>query len=183
MTRDEIKKNSIEKELEKLEAQRERRIKLVEKKAIKAEKLGVNISEEEFRRVRDSLTSDQAYTYLELDIARDDLKDTERRIEIKKKNLEKAGARVAAYKEKKSAEEIEKEKAAEIARWAEDGIEVEVMSANYIRGKTPGGERFSIEGNHGLTERSLHCFTLIVGGDMIFSSGEFARAYAEIKRR
>ena len=52
MTRDEIKKRSIEREIEKLEKQRERRIAILEKKIAAAEKLGANLTREEFRLLR-----------------------------------------------------------------------------------------------------------------------------------
>lgn len=181
MTRDEIKKQSIEREIEKLEKQRERRIATVEKKKAAAEKLGANLTREEFRRSHDILTEKQDAACFALIVAQEELEDTEHRIAKLRKSLEKVDTRVTICREKKTAEEIEKEKAAAIEEWARDGITVDFMSGSMIRGKTPKGKYFSIEGNNGFTDRSRHCFTLTINGEMIFSSGEFYRAYSAVK--
>lgn len=181
MTRDEIKKQSIEREIEKLEKQRERRVSILEKKTAAAEKLGANLTKEEFRERHAALSEKQDAACFALLCARSDLEETESRIARLRKSLEKAERRVAVYVEQKTQEEIERERAAAIEEWARDGITVEVMSANLIRGRTPKGRYFSIDGNNGFTDRSRHCFTLTIDGKMIFSSGEFYRAYSVVK--
>lgn len=181
MTRDEIKKRSIEREIEKLEKQRERRIAILEKKIAAAEKLGANLTREEFRKSHDALTEKQDAACFAVIIAREELEETEGRIERLRKSLKKADKKVAIYREQKTAEEIEKEKAAAIEEWARDGITVEIMSGSTIRGRTPKGKYFAIDGNNGFTDRSRHCFTLTINGEMIFSSGEFYRAYSAVK--
>lgn len=181
MTRDEIKKRSFESEIAKLEKQRERRIAILEKKTAAAEKLGANLTEEEFRKSHATLTEKQDAACFALLCARSDLAETESRIEKLKKSLAKVDRRVAVYTEQKTQEEIEREKAAAIEEWARDGITVETMSSNLITGRTPKGRYFSIDGNNGFTNRSRHCFTLTIDGKMIFSSGEFYRAYSVVK--
>lgn len=182
MTRDEIKAKSIATELEKLNARRERNIKTLEKKAAIAEKFGMNVSKEEWFALRDGATPDQIGAYLDLSLIRSELEDTEHRIATLTRNGEKVQKKVIAHTERISEEEAERRAAAEIKRWADDGITVKHMTSNYIVGETPKGKFFRIEGNNGITERSLHCFTLQIGADTIFTSGEFYRAYAVIKR-
>lgn len=182
MTRDEIKAKSIAAELEKLNARRERNIKTLEKKAAIAEKFGMNISQKEWFALRDGATPDQSGAYMNLSIARGELEDTEHRIATLTKNGEKVEKTITARRQIISAEEAERRAAEEIKRWTDDGITVKRMSSNYIVGETPKGKFFRIEGNNGLTERSRHCFTLQIGADTIFTSGEFYRAYGVIKR-
>ena len=103
------------------------------------------------------------------------------------KRLAKADEKVAEYRAQveamedlKSKEELQKlEFEQEQKEWAKDGITLEYR----YTGKTPKGETFLIAGNNGYTERSLHCVTLYIGGETIFTSGEFWRAYAVIKNR
>ena len=78
-------------------------------------------------------------------------------------------------REKLMQAEFEKEQ----KQWAKDGITLEER----YYGTTPNGKRFYIERNNGVTFRSMHCFTLTIDGETIFTSGEFWRAYSEIKRR
>ena len=181
MTRDEIKKRSFESEIAKLEKQRERKIAILRKKTAAAEKLGANLSAEEFRARHDTLTEKQDAVCFALLLAKDDLEETESRIARLKKSLSKVDRRVTVCVEQRTQEEIEKEKAAAIEEWARDGITVELISSNLIRGRTPKGKYFTIDGNNGFTDRSRHCFTLSIVGKMIFSSGEFYRAYSVIK--
>ena len=62
--------------------------------------------------------------------------------------------------------------------WTKDGITLEER----YNGKTPSGKQFWIGGNRGFTNRSWHCFTLYIDGVCIFTSGEFWRCYATIKK-
>lgn len=183
MTRDELKAKSINTELEKLNARRDRNIKTLEKKAAIAEKFGMNVTREEWFELREEATPDQSAAYLNLSIARGELEDTEHRIATLSRNAEKVQRTVTARAEAISKEEAERRAAEEIKRWADDGITVKHMTSNFIVGETPKGEFFRIEGNNGFTERSRHCFTLQIGKETVFTSGEFYRAYAIIKRR
>ena len=87
-------------------------------------------------------------------------------------------AEVEKIEDLKMREELRKlEFEAEQKEWAKDGITLE---GRYY-GATPNGKRFYVLGNNGWTERSLHCFTLYIDGETIFTSGEFWRAYGVIK--
>lgn len=47
-------------------------------------------------------------------------------------------------------------------------------------GITPSGKKFVWSGNNGMTERSRYCGTLILDGEMIFTSGTIAKAFEYI---
>ena len=102
MTRDEIKKRSFESEIAKLEKQRERKLAILEKKTATAEKLGANLTQEEFRERHASLTEKQDAACFALLCARSDLEETESRIATLRKSLEKAERRVAVHVEQKT---------------------------------------------------------------------------------
>ena len=172
---------SVEKLIEKLQESKRRIEARLEKKIAAAEKVGMNISEEEWFNIRDNITDEQYIAHFELSVVRDELKDIERRISVNSKTLEKTSAKVRAHHEAVSKEEAERKKADEIKRWAEDGITVDQITSNTVSGKTPNGKHFSIFGNNGFAERSRHCFTLYIDGNMIFTSGEFYRAYRAVK--
>ena len=181
MTQEERKQQSLAKELEKLNTRREKALARLEKKTTAAEKVGMNISDEEWFEVRDSVTQEQCMAHLEMYSARREVADIEHRISVLTESHEKVSTKVRARVESISKEEAERQKAEEIARWVEDGITVERMTSNYITGKTPNGKYFGIHGNNGFTDRSRHCFSLYIGGEMIFTSGEFYRAYRTVK--
>lgn len=115
------------------------------------------------------------------------IKEIKSSIERAEKRLAKAEQEVSAYYEEldkladlKAKEEfMKKQFEQEQKEWKKDGITLE---SRYL-GYTPQGRRFTIHGNNGFTNRSLHCFQLIIDGETIFTSGEFWRAYSEIKRR
>lgn len=112
-----------------------------------------------------------------------ELTDKITKIEIR---LEKANEQVDAYhKEIETITDLQKKEELmkleweqEQAEWLKDGIKLERRYA----GETPNGKRFAIYGNCGFTERSRHCFTLRIGGETIFTSGEFWRCYGTIKK-
>lgn len=182
MTREEIKAKSLNAEIEKLNTRRERNIKTLEKKSDAADKADVFVSEQDFLKIRDTLTPEQISIYIDLSIARDDLADTEKRIEKLTASAKKAIAAATIKVERISAEEAERRAAEEVKRWAADGITVTFMSTNLIAGTTPNGAPFRIEGNNGITERSRHCFALAIGTETVFTSGEFVLAYKIVKR-
>lgn len=181
MTQEERRQQSLAKELEKLNIRREKALAKLEKKTTAAEKVGMNISDEEWFEVRDSVTQEQGMAHLEMYSARREVADIEHRISVLTESREKVSTKVRARVESISKEEAERQKAEEIARWAEDGITVEKMDSDTIHGKTPKGKRFTIHGNHGFAQRSRHCFTLYIDCEMIFTSGEFYRAYRTVK--
>lgn len=195
----EIKFRSICKELEKLNSQLER----AEKRLAKAEADAVKKdamfeSHEAYRAWLDNVPTDGGWIINKADIEKNgayraftsaqyDVKDLKERIEKTEKRFEKAQDKmedrrkaiqiIANQKKKEELMKLEFEE--EQKEWAKDGITLEER----YRGFTPNGKRFLIRINRGFTERAMHCFTLYIGGQTIFTSGEFWRAYAEIKKR
>ena len=117
--------------------------------------------------------------------AQNRIEELQEKIERIKGKLEKAEAKVDEYhknieiiEDAKKREELWKlEFEAEQKEWLKDGIKLE---GRYY-GTTPSGKRFGISSNCGFTVRSLHCFTLYLNGNTIFTSGEFWRCYLTIK--
>lgn len=185
MTQQERKMNSINKELEKLTNGLTKKIEQVEKKSAKCEKMGcLNWTADDANASKDV----KAYeAWFSLEIAKDDVKDLESRIENAQKRLAKITAQVLNIKEDEAeADRIRKIETMSreqfIAECAKDGIKIEVMTNNYLTGLTKSGKRFSIEGNSGWTDRSRHCYSLRIDGKGIFTSGDFATCYTVIKR-
>ena len=123
--------------------------------------------------------------YHDLCMAEDNVEEIREQIERAEKRFEKVTEQVNKYYEEVEAINDLKEKEAlrklefeqEQKEWKKDGITL----LDRYSGLTPSGKRFSIYGNSGWTERSRHCFTLYVDGNMIFTSGEFWRAYGIVK--
>lgn len=195
----EIRYNKEVKELEKLNARLERAKKAYNKKLETAKKYGVENWTNEDRHEWSKTVKKTENGFLvnnsdikivgawfELQCAKDEVKDVEKAIERAEKRLEHAEMKmnehfeeISKIEDAKKREELwqadfEKEQ----KEWAKDGIKLE---ARY-NGVTPSGKRFFIDRNNGATYRSLHCFTLTIDGETIFTSGEFWRAYLEIKR-
>lgn len=195
----EIKLRSQTAELEKLTAKKERAEAKLQKARAKAEKLGVaGWSMEDFRAYVDTMeVKDGWFTdkkQIEKKAAWSDRWSAERElneinasIERAENRFAKAEAEVETYREQvkaqmsaKAYEDLMKVTFEEEQReWAKDGVNLE---GRYY-GETPKGKRFWIEGNHGFTERSRHCFTLTIDGETIFTSGEFWLCYSIIKNR
>ena len=186
------------KELEKLNKRLERAQKSLSKKKAVAEKIGVAAwTEEDHRAFLNSIeTNEYGWIVNKADIKKNgayyDLIGAEREVEEVSEEIRNAEARLDKAEEllerhKKEVEAIEGYKNAEALRaqefeaerkeWKKDGIALERRYAGY----TPSGKRFEIYGNSGYTRRSLHCFTLYIDGNTVFTSGEFWRAYAVIK--
>ena len=195
----EIKFRSICKELEKLNSQLER----AEKRLAKAEadavkKNAMFESHEAYRAWLDNVPTDGGWIINKADIEKNgayraftsaqyDVKDLKERIEKTEKRFEKAQEKmedrrkaIQIIEDQKKKEELMKlEFEEEQKEWAKDGITLEERYS----GITPKGNRFLIFGNSGFTTRSWHCFTLYINGNVIFTSGEFWKAYAEIMKR
>ena len=195
----EIKFRSLYKDLEKLHAQLER----AEKRLVKAEENAIKLgamfeSFEEYRAWLDTVPTNGGWIIDKKDVEKNgayrsftsaqyDIKDLKERIEKAEKRLAKAEEKLEAYHDEVRA--IEDAKAKEMLfqaefeeeqkEWAKDGIKL----IKRYEGETPSGARFFIWQNNGVTLRSFHCYTLYINGEVIFTSGEFWRAYAEIKRR
>ena len=194
----EIKHRSIMNELNKLNARLERAEKTLAKKQALAEKMGVSeMTNDEHREWLNTVeTTDMGWivnkadqkkngAWYDLHSAKRDVEDIKGQIERAEKRFEKAEEslkeyreeveRIASLKEKEALWKAEFEQ--EQKEWAKDGITLE----SRYTGLTPQGKRFLIYGNNGFTVRSLHCFTLYIDGQTIFTSGEFWRAYGVIK--
>lgn len=196
----EITYSKHQKELEKLNAQLERAEKTYAKKLEIAKKYGVENWNPDDRNawVQTVPTTQSGFFVNKADekkngawwdyiIAAHDIDDIKDRIERAEKRLAKSEQEVNKYYEeldrladlKAKEEYMKKQFEQEQKEWKKDGITLE---SRYL-GYTPQGRRFTIHGNSGFTNRSLHCFQLIINGETIFTSGEFWRAYSEIKRR
>lgn len=200
MKRVEITFTKYQKELEKLNARLERAEAAYEKKLAIARKYGVeNWTSEDRRAWSETVETTPTGFFINkedekinmawwnLTCAESEIEDIKGAIERAEKRLEKAEAEVSKYyaeldkiqdmKDKEALMQAEFEQ--EQKEWAKDGITLE---GRYY-GLTPTGKRFVIYGNNfGFTDRSLHCFTLRIDGKTIFTSGEFWRAYAVVKK-
>lgn len=198
MKRVEIKLQSVTSELEKLIARKERAGKKLEKATAKVKALGCDWTWEEHRAFLDTAETNNGWMVNKDDIKKNgawldwigaerDLTEVTDRIERVAQRFEKAQAEADEYRaevekieDAKKREELQKlDFEEEKKEWAKDGIN---LKGRYY-GTTPNGEAFFIAGNSGYTRRSLHCYTLTIKGETIFTSGEFWRCYMEIKNR
>lgn len=200
MKRVEITFNKYQKELENLNAKLDRAEKKYDKKYKVAVKYGVQDWTVEDREnfVKSCETTASGFLINNKDIkintawwdlvcTEDEIKEIKDAIIRAEKRLEKSEKEVNEYRAKMDAladikakeEFMKKEFEAEQKEWAKDGITLE----DRYSGRTPSGKFFIIyANNYGFTDRSLHCFTLRIDGNVIFTSGEFWRAYAVIKK-
>ena len=199
MKRVEITFTKYQKELEKLNAQLDRAKKSYDKKLANAVKYGVAewdaddhtnwiATVEKINNIyianKEDIKKNEAWW--DLYSAKRAVDEITENIERAEKRLSKAEAEVNAYREEinkiedlKAKEEFAKRTFEEEQKeWTKDGITLE---GRYY-GTTPSGKTFNIYGNNGFTDRSWHCFTLRINGETIFTSGEFWRAYAIIKK-
>lgn len=199
MKRTEITYRSIANELDKLNAKLERAQKSYQKKLAIAEKLGVaEMTADEHREWLNTVPTENYMIVNKEDIkkngawfdlysAKRDVEDIKGSIEKVEKRFEKAEAEVEAYyeeleriadlQEKENMMRLEFEQ--EQKEWAKDGIILESRYAGY----TPSGKHFTILRNSGVTMRSFHCYTLYLQEQgVVFTSGEFWRAYGIIKK-
>lgn len=199
MKRAEITLRSDARELEKLAARLERAEKAYAKKLAAAEKLGVAEWTREDRQewietvetkngwIVNKADAKKNGAWFDLGMAVLEVEEIKTKIEKAEARFEKSRAAVeAVYKKIREEEDLKKKEALakaefeqEKKEWAKDGIELE---GRYY-GRTPNGAKFWVERNHGFTNRSFHCFTLTIGGETVFTSGEFWRCYAVIRKR
>lgn len=197
MKRVEITYRSNMNELNKLNARLERAEKAFQKKLAVAEKYGVAEWTGAQRRewlatvptengwIQNKEDIKKNGAWIDLAGAKDDLQTAKEAIERAEARFDKAEQELKAYHEEldrltdlQAKEELmKKEFEEEQKEWKKDGI---TLNGRYW-GETPKGKRFNITGNNGWTRRSLHCFTLMIDGNCIFTSGEFWRAYGVIK--
>lgn len=197
MKRIEITYRSNLNELDKLNAKLERAEKNLEKKRAAAEKMGVaEWSVNEWRAWMDTVETENGWILNKEDVKKNSAFDglwcAERDLEEVKEAIERAEKRFAKIEKKLDEYRAEVEKIEDLKmkeelwklefeqeqkEWKKDGITLE---GRYY-GTTPSGKRFTIVRNWGFTKRSLHCYTLTVDGKTVFTSGEFWRAYGDIK--
>lgn len=199
MKRIEITYNGYQKELEKLNTQLERAQKTYEKKLTAAQKYGVDTwtCDDRHEWIQTVETTASGFfvnkadekkngAWWDLKCAESTIEDIAGRIERAEKRLHKAEQEVNAYYEEldkladlKAKEELmQKQFEQEQKEWKKDGI---TLNRRY-EGITPQGKQFVIYSNNGYAYRSLHCYQLVIEGSTIFTSGEFWRAYAVIKK-
>ena len=200
MKKIEISFGKYQKELEKLNTQLERAEAAYNKKLAAAQKYGVEnwTPDDRHEWVQTVETTASGFfinkadekkngAWWDMVCAQSTIEDLKGRIERAEKRLDKAEQEVNEYyaelekiADLKAKEELmQKRFEQEQAEWKKDGI---TLTRRY-EGFTPQGQQFIIYGNNGFAQRSLHCYQLIIGGQTIFTSGEFWRAYSEIKRR
>lgn len=198
MKRIEITYRAYQKELEKLNTQLDRAKKAYEKKLATAKKFEVENWTRDDRQawlltvpttasgfLINKADEKRNAAWFDLFCAESEVEDITGRIERAEKRLYKAEQEVNEYYEEldkladlKAKEELMKKQfEQEQEEWTKDGI---TLKGRYY-GTTPSGKSFDIYGNNGITLRSMHCFTLAINGETIFTSGEFWRAYAIIK--
>ena len=209
MTMTEKQMNGILKEIEKLTKSMTRYQGILDKKVAKCEKLGCNWNGDEWFEHRDTCTPEQNVAHFEMTVAQSNVDDTNRRLENAIKRLNKIAGKFEVesknaaenQKEMDRANEIEsawlsvpkksaEEREAEYQAWLKqfkaeclkDGVIIENATSNSINGTTKSGKWFAMYINHGMTERSWHCYTLNIDGSTIFTSGDFSTAYAIIKK-
>jgi len=185
-------------EIEKLQISLEKAQKSYEKKLAQAEKLGVADWDDDYHRdwlrsvpnnggwMTDKNDIRKNGAWIDLNMAENRISEIEYKIEKAEKRLEKAEQEVQTYYDQ-IAQEADLRRKEELYRlefeqeqkeWLKDGITLERRYA----GTTPQGKRFCIMRNGGWTERSFHCYTLYIDGNVVFTSGEFWRAYGIIKK-
>lgn len=195
----EIQYRAEVKEWEKLQARLERQKKALEKAEAKAEKYGVKdwtradyrawietVEVNESYFIKNKADQDKNGAWFDLGMKRDAVEDTEKsiarceaRLEKKMETFEKDTAEREELEKVTGKEELmklsfEQEK----KEWLKDGI---ILEDRYS-GFTPQGKHFIIYGNNfGMTKRSLHCYTLRIAGETIFTSGLFWRCYSVVK--
>ena len=199
MKRIEITFNKYQKELERLNVQLERTKTIYTKKFEIAKKFGVEnwTSDDRYEWSQTVETTESGFfvnkadekknmAWFDMWCAKQEITRKEQEIERAEKRLEKADIEIQKYydeinhiadlkeREKLMKESFEKEQ----KEWLKDGIKLE----SRYTGITPNGKGFAIYGNQGFTIRSMHCFTLYIQDKgVIFTSGEFWRAYQVIK--
>ena len=80
---------------------------------------------------------------------------------------------------------------AEYERWLaefkaeclKDGIIIDNACGTWFDGTAANGKRFYLDRNNGWTDRSWHCYSLTIGGETVFTSGEFNTAYRYLMKK
>jgi hypothetical protein len=200
----ERKYESIRKEIAKLEKSLEKHETKLAKLAAKAEKMDAlewkevwNESEPDDPNFRKKEHIPFVSAYYDLMGERREVEDIKNRLENANKRLLKIAPQIetaeATAKENERIANLEigwftktsEERQAEYEAWLKefkaeclkDGIIIEEANRTWIFGKTASGKDFAMYMNSGYTERSLHCYTLRINGETIFTSGDFTTGY------
>lgn len=199
--------NKAMKDVEKYQKSIARHTALLEKKRAKAIKLDCNWTLAEWCEHRDAktYTDEQYWAFSDVYDEEREIEDATHRLGTAEKIL----AKLTGKAEAKAAQDAEdarladmeakwwdtinaktwEEQEAEYEKWLaafkaeclRDGIVIEEVSSNVVYGTTASGKHFYMEGNNGITMRSLHCYMLRIDGNTIFTSGEFSTAYTYLK--
>lgn len=204
--------NKAQKDIEKYTKAVARYTVLLEKKTAKCIKLNCNWTEDEWHQHREAndYTNDQYSAIFDRWINEDNLEEAKEKLEKAEKNLEKLTGKAEAKAEQEAEadringmenkwwkaikEEMEKtpeQRKAEYEAWLaefkaeclKDGIIIEKANGNWISGTTANKKHFFMDANSGYTERSLHCYTLRIDGETIFTSGDFSTGYTYLMNR
>lgn len=206
MTMNEKRLNACKKEVEKLEKSLTRYQGIYEKKLLKCEKADCNWTDEEARA---NYTDERWSLWFEASIAKDSVEDTKKKLNRAKENLAKAESNLdsqlklieATNEFTAKTSKIEsywveyfsktpEQRKAEYEAWLKrfkadclkDGIIIKEASSNWISGQTKSGKAFWMSINSGYTSRSLHCYSLRIDKQTIFTSGTFETAYEIISK-
>lgn len=205
MTMVEKRAESIRKEIEKLSKSLTTHKARLEKKIVKAEKVNANWTREEFFQNKDTMTQDQWSAYFDKSLEEDEVAEIEKKLANAEKRLANILPEVEAKTEQNAeadrvsdmeskfyhiSRKSKEEQEAEYEAWErqfkaeclKDGIKIEEINGWAISGTTKSGKTFGVYGNSGYTERSLHCYTLYIDKQMVFTSGDFSTAYKLLKK-
>lgn len=204
--------NKAQKDIEKYTKAVERYTRLLEKKTAKCIKLNCNWTEEEWHQHREAndYSNEQYGAIFDRWIEADHVEEAKKHLAYAEKHLAKLTGKVEAKAEEKAEadrisdmentwwnamkEELKKtpeQRKAEYEAWLKkfkaeclkDGIIIDKADGNWFSGTTPNNKHFIMYANSGYTERSLHCYTLRIEGNTIFTSGDFSTGYTYIKNR
>lgn len=207
----EKKAESIRKEIAKLEARLEKHEAKLAKVTAKAEKMDAlefkeiwNETNPENPMMRKSEHIPYVSAYMDYFSEKREVEDIKSRLENANKRLEKlmpkvdeveaeakdtariAGIEAGWLHNIKTAEEKKAEYEAWLAQFKaeclKDGIIIEEATGSWVSGITASGKRFCMYINSGFTERSMHCYTLRIDGETIFTSGDFTTGYRIIRK-
>lgn len=204
--------NKAQKDVEKYTKAVNRYTALLEKKTAKCIKLNCNWTDDEWHQHREAndCTDDQYSAIFDRWINEDHLDEAKKNLAHAEKHLEKLTGKAEAKAEQQAEadrisgmentwwkammkEELEKtpeQRKAEYEAWLKefkaeclkDGIIIDKADGNWISGTTANKKHFMMYANSGYTERSLHCYTLRIESETIFTSGDFSTAYTYIKK-
>lgn len=199
------------KDLEKYTKSLQRHTALLEKATAKCNQLDCNWTWEQWIEHREAktFTDDQYWAWTKMRQEAEEIESVERKLAYTNKHLDKLNGKAEAKAEeqaeadrldsmesnwwkaiKAEAEKTPEQRRAEYEAWLKqfkeeclkDGIIIDKADSNCITGKTASGKGFGMWINNGFTERSFHCYTLIINGECIFTSGDFSTGYAYIKK-